>query len=327
MPWLLLAAGIPLAWSDGGSMAFGLPVQCVMGERCWIQNYPDHDPGPGAVDYHQGSLTYDGHRGVDFRVQTLTQMRQGVAVIAAADGRVKAIRDGMPDGPASGRIDQESIGQRLAGNGVVIDHGNGWESQYAHLRQGSVRVTPGQRVRAGDPLGWIGQSGMAQFPHVHFEVRRNGQFLDPFAAEDPDDPQGEAHPLWNAAALQHLTYRPAGELSAGFSATVPDDLRVADPPTETLEGRAEKLIFWVNLFGARVGDQETMELTAPSGSILARHETRHERNRARVMRYLGKPRPPTLDSWPPGRYTGSYTLTRPGEAKPLVQITRHLDIP
>ncbi|MBF0191129.1 MAG: M23 family metallopeptidase [Magnetococcales bacterium] len=324
---LLLTTAIPHAWSADAPLSFALPVRCVMGEQCWIQNYPDRDPGPGAQDYRRGSLTYEGHRGVDFRVRTLGQMRQGVAVVAAADGRVKAIRDGMPDGPASGVIDRQAVGERCAGNGVVIDHGQGWESQYAHLRQGSVTVTPGQAVKAGEVLGAIGQSGMAPFPHVHFEVRRNGRFLDPFAAPDPGDPDRQTLSLWNAATLKQLPYQAAGELSSGFSATVPDDRRMADPPEESLDGRAEALIFWVQLFGARAGDLESMRLIAPSGAILARHEGRQKRHQARITRHLGKPRPNTLDSWPAGRYTGAYTLTRQGEEKPLVQIIRHLDIP
>ncbi|MBF0212830.1 MAG: M23 family metallopeptidase [Magnetococcales bacterium] len=325
---LPLAGGFSFsAWGAESAPSFDLPVSCTLGESCWIQNHVDHDPGPNAIDYHQGSLTYDGHRGTDFRVKTFREMRAGVPVIAAADGKVKAVRDGMADGPASGTIDKSAIGERLSGNGVVIDHGQGWESQYGHLRQGSVIVKPGQKVRAGERLGWIGQSGMAQFPHVHFEIRRNGQFVDPFSPPDPE--KKSASPLWSSQAWEHLkAYRASGELSSGFSDTPPDIAWVADPPDLTLDASAKALIFWVNIFGARTDDRENMRLIAPSGTVLAKQSRTYTKNQARSMRFLGKPRPKDRDSWPSGRYTGEYTLEREGaSAAPLVRIIRTLDIP
>src|SRR3546814_4264441 len=67
-----------------------------MGAVCTVQNYIDHDPGPGWRDHSCGPLSYDGHRGIDIRVPTQIEMRRGVAVIAAADGEVPVARDGQP---------------------------------------------------------------------------------------------------------------------------------------------------------------------------------------------------------------------------------------
>lgn len=59
----------------------------------------------------------------------------------------------------------------ISGNHVMIDHGNGEYSLYAHLRPASVRVTVGQEVKAGDPLAKLGGSGNALVePHLHFHV-------------------------------------------------------------------------------------------------------------------------------------------------------------
>lgn len=108
----------------------GLPVVCEIGRLCVIQNYFDNDSGPDARDYACGDLTYDGHRGTDFRVPDLAAMANGVPVIAAAAGRVRAIRDGIQDIDAR-EVDQATIEGREAGNAVVIDHGGGWETNTA----------------------------------------------------------------------------------------------------------------------------------------------------------------------------------------------------
>lgn len=58
----------------------------------------------------------------------------------------------------------------VLGNHVIIDHGNGEFSIYAHLKQGSVTVVPGTMVAAGAPIGKVGSSGNSTEPHLHFQV-------------------------------------------------------------------------------------------------------------------------------------------------------------
>lgn len=65
------------------------------------------------------------------------------------------------------------------GNLVVIDHGNGWVTYYAHLSR--IMVGKGQYLPTGFPLGYMGQTGDATGVHLHFEVRRNGQPIDPLS--------------------------------------------------------------------------------------------------------------------------------------------------
>ena len=60
---------------------------------------------------------------------------------------------------------------------VIIDHGDGYETLYAHLND--FAVSPGAVVNAGDVIGWIGMTGRTTGPHVHFEIRRNGDYQDP----------------------------------------------------------------------------------------------------------------------------------------------------
>src|SRR4051812_32631471 len=86
----------PSAAQESGP-GFSFPVDCEIGRTCMVQNYFDHDPKSGVVDYMCGFLTYDGHDGTDIRVPNLTAMKKGVNVVAAADGKVRAIRDEMED--------------------------------------------------------------------------------------------------------------------------------------------------------------------------------------------------------------------------------------
>ncbi len=63
------------------------------------------------------------------------------------------------------------------GNVVVLDHGDGSETRYAHLSAVAVRV--GQALRQGDVLGAVGTTGASTGPHLHFEVRFDGRAVDP----------------------------------------------------------------------------------------------------------------------------------------------------
>src|SRR4051812_44563995 len=163
-----VAFGIP-ARAQESAPVLSFPVACEIGVTCFVQNYVDHDSGSGAKDYRCGALTYDGHDGTDIRLPNLAAMRKGVAVVAAADGVVRARRDGMDD-VSIRDAGASAVKGREAGNGVVIDHGNGWQTQYAHMRKGSILVKPRNRVSAGQALGLVGLSGDTEFPHLHFTV-------------------------------------------------------------------------------------------------------------------------------------------------------------
>lgn len=112
----------------------------------------------------------------------------GAPVYAAAAGHVVFAHDGEPEDAKAMRQPgetQEAYYKRLqsdqekrlraglggiAGNYVMIDHGGGEFSLYAHLRPGSVRVRPGQSVHEGEPIGRLGSSGNSTEPHLHFQL-------------------------------------------------------------------------------------------------------------------------------------------------------------
>ena len=90
---------LSLVWSGGPAEAIelSLPIDCEIGVTCEVQNYVDLDPSSQARDYQCGNRTYNGHKGVDFRLPSLRAQRAGVNVLTAAPGRVLRVRDGMPD--------------------------------------------------------------------------------------------------------------------------------------------------------------------------------------------------------------------------------------
>ena len=86
-----------------------------------------------------GPLTYDGHKGTDFAIRDPLANPNGVNVIASAAGTIKALRDEVSDIAYTPAHASELDGKEC-GNGVVIAHDQGWETQYCHLKQGSISV-------------------------------------------------------------------------------------------------------------------------------------------------------------------------------------------
>jgi hypothetical protein len=311
----------------GGPLSLALPIACEIGSSCIVQTYVDHDPGAGARDYRCGHLAYDGHKGTDIRVIDLAAFARGVPVLAAAAGRVRAVRDGMPD--ASVRdAGSAAVARREAGNSVVIEHGEGWETQYAHLRKGSVAVRAGARVAAGQALGMAGLSGNTEFPHLHFEVRYRGKTVDPFVglqAGASCEPGRE--PLWAAQAAGALAYVPTGVLGAGLSASPPRPVGGSVDPAKVapLAETSAAAVFWAQVYGVQRDDVEELRLVAPDGRLLAERRTTAARNRAQSFSYVGLRR--RAAAWPAGTYRGEYILYRGSPRQKLVSIAREARIP
>lgn len=295
-----------------GALEFAFPVACNVGIDCVVQNYVDHDPGPGRRDYACGRLSYDGHDGTDIRAMDLAAMRAGIPVLAAADGVVRAVRDGMPDRTVA-EADRASVAGREAGNGVVIDHGSGWQTQYSHLKQGSVTVAPRDRVVAGQPLGLIGLSGLTEFPHVEFSIRRNGVATDPFSGRPAGSGcEGENVSLWRASAESVVTYRDTGLLVDGFADAAPDI--TASRSGESLGRVAEDpaaLVYWVDLFGVQSGDRQEFRLVDPAGRVLVEERRELDASHVSWFAFAGRRRP--TEGWRPGWYTATYRLMRGDE--------------
>jgi murein DD-endopeptidase MepM/ murein hydrolase activator NlpD len=300
-----------------------LPILCTPGQDCFIQNYFDQDPGPGWSDYACGHLSYDGHTGTDFRLTGMAAMRKGVAVIAAADGIVTGIRDGEPDVPVLMRPGKPESGKHAAGNAVRIGHGDGWETQYSHMRQGSVTVHMGQQVHTGDRLGLVGLSGNTEFPHVDLSLRHNGHAVDPFAPSGKSTCAAEDDTLWKPEILKALRYIPTGILLTGWASAVPRQNMARDGGYPAPAGDAKALVFWIDVFGVQKDDLQILEMYDPRGGQMLKSESKIPGNKAAWFSYAGKPRPP--QGWMKGTYRAEYRLLRNGMA--VATTIRRLEIP
>lgn len=305
---VLVAPGAASAGDGAPSLAF--PVDCITGESCWLYQYVDVDPGPSAKDYTCGTRSYDGHKGTDIALADLHEMRRGVDVLAAASGVVRNIRDGVPD-----RLFDESepseVEGRECGNGVAIRHGADWETIYCHMRNGSIRVKPGQPVEQGQPLGLIGLSGNTQFPHLHFGVRHRDTMVDPFSGSATSEGcAAEGAGLWEDSATAAIVYSPVDIYQVGASDDVPDpEAAYAGDLNETrLSGTSPVLIAWTTLAAVHAGDRLTLRFLSPEGNVIA--ESRHvlDEPKVRYFAYTGRRR--SGERWAPGEYRIEVNLVR-----------------
>lgn len=306
--WRLAFMTLCAAPAAAQQIQLAFPVDCQLGEECYIQQYVDHAEGSLARDFQCASLTYDGHRGTDIALPSLAQMRDGVTVRAAAPGIVVATRDGIEDkvwSPETADLDGKDCGNR-----VGIRHGQGWITDYCHLKNGSVAVATGDRIKTGDTLGQIGMSGRAQFPHLHFTVQKGDQAVDPF------DPDGEIYctsPSDETLWADPIAYQPGGILRTGFATSVEksDYQRMKDGTVQSLTtaDNPDRLILWAYLFGLRFGDELTLTAQTSDGAPLTDTTVLLQRNRALASQRVGINRPDP--GWPQA-VTATVTLMRKG---------------
>ncbi|GAB6051538.1 M23 family metallopeptidase [Magnetospira thiophila] len=329
MRWLILFFGLLAAAPvrAAPSVSFALPLDCTPGKTCWIANYVDIDASTEAHDYACGLRSYDTHRGTDFALRDLGVMEQGVNVRAAAPGVVAGTRDGMADVNFK-KIGRQAIANNECGNGLTIDHGNDWMTQYCHMKKGSLRVNKGDIVTTGQVLGQVGLSGLTEFPHLHFEVWRTGKTEDNKFHREVIDPflglTGPAHgtcglgqePLWAPDTLEMLKYSTSDIFNAGFAYRLPkpDEVRQGIFNIKELSVLSKDLVFWTDIYGILKGDIVIMQIAGPDGTVLAKAKAAIKKTQARrVISLKGKKK--NSDPWPAGSYTGTVLVLHPTTGK------------
>jgi len=251
-----------------------LPIDCTPTKDCWVLNYVDigsTNDGKN-TDHSCGVRTYDGHKGTD------------------KDGTIKRVRDGEKDRWATEADLEETKKQRKeCGNAVLIDHGDGLETIYCHMRQGSITVKPKQKVKTGDKIGEVGLSGYTQFPHVHLGVIQDGQIIDPYTGLSHEQECGQKkHTLWKRDI--NLSYQPLTIQATGLANNVPElnSLLKDMTPPASIPPNSDVLTGWVMIYGTKKGDKITLEIFDPNNRPFNKREITQDRDRARQFYYTGR---------------------------------------
>ena len=106
----------------------------------------------------QSYTSYIGHQGIDFAAPP------GTPIYAVANGKI--VHYGVMSG---------------FGNLVIIEHPGNYKTYYAHLSAFNPELSVGNEVRRGLEVGYVGSTGHSTGPHLHFEIRKNGVYLNPFS--------------------------------------------------------------------------------------------------------------------------------------------------
>lgn len=298
---------------------FAFPADCTLDQDCWIVNYPDVDPGEGdnaARDYRCNAKTYDGHKGTDFALRSLKEVEQGIDVLAVRAGTVLRMRDGEKDGEKTPQeLDDISKAGRECGNGILIDHGDNVSSIYCHLKQGSIAVKSGDKVKTGQKIAQIGQSGRAEFPHLHIGMTWKNEMIDPFTGLSLGEGCGKFKDnLWTP----DIQYVPFAIYDAGFRDGAPDfdAIKAGQDHPQTLPASSKALVFFGAMYGVEKGDNIRLEITAPDGSVFIERDIVQDKTRARQYYYTGRKTARGLNA---GQYTGRIILRRDDIQKSMVK--------
>ena len=298
--------------------SFAIPIDCDLGRDCFVMHYVDLDRSSQIADFGCGRQTYDAHKGTDFAISDIKAMDAGVLVLAAAEGKVLRVRDGVADKLVSDQTSKERVTGQECGNGLVIAHDDGWSTQYCHLKRGSVRVQPNTKVEKGAVLGMVGASGLASFPHVHLTIRHQGKVVDPFVGEKLGTASCKIEP--NSLWQKSLNYVPTGLIRSGFSTEAPTQTQLwsGKYKDDTLSKNSPALIFWVHTYGVMEGDIEHWQLVSPEGEIAIDRNNILDKSYRSWVSYVGKRQ---FDS---GIWQGKYELIRNDRA--IVSAQREIMI-
>lgn len=302
----------------GPGPELSFPVACTIGEDCWYVAFMDLDLGAAYHDHMCGVRTYEAHKGTDIAPkQTLVRT---LDVVAAAAGKVLGTRDGLDDTPMES--EDPARASAKCGNGVRLDHGDGWTTQYCHMQKGSVAVQKGTSVKAGQKLGQIGSSGWSELPHLHFQLENDGQPIDPFLGSGPSAgaqcvaSRGLATGLWRDARDHNAdSYQPVYVRSIGLTTDTPtgDQAKfggypgIADPD-------AEALAAYVVLFGAPEGAKIDTIVEGPAGQTVYKNTKILSRDFAEYFSFSRKKR--VDQNWPSGLYTTRIEVSGTGATGP-----------
>lgn len=287
----------------------------------------DLDSGESYRDYMCGIRTYDAHKGTDIAPDRDSERK--LVVRAAAAGRVVGTPDGLVDIPIEAPEAPRDAAR--CGNGVRLEHKNGWTTQYCQLLKGSVAVRSGDAVKPGQRLGEIGSSGWSELPHLHFQLERNGVPFDPFvgaraaSGSDCDIRKQAGSGFWNdGAANNAISYQPAQIVRMGLTTAVPDreSAKFHEYP-ERGPRDAGALGAFVVLFGVPEGTLIETEIDGPAGQTVFSGQRTIEEPQVEYFSYAGRKRRGA--NWPAGLYTARIAVSGMAPSGPF-RVSEQTDL-
>jgi hypothetical protein len=141
-----------------------------------VLNGKPRSPERYAIDWIK--LGDDGNSSTGDQYKNSSYYAYGVPILAVADGKIVTVKDGLPENvPHTEKLAVAMTLANIAGNHVVEDIGGGLYAGYAHFIPGSITVKASERVRRGQVLGRLGNSGNSSEPHLHLQVCDAPSFL------------------------------------------------------------------------------------------------------------------------------------------------------
>jgi len=275
-----------------GITSIELPIDCKLGENCWIANLPRHFYQGKELDYKCGFKTSSGHKGTDFILESMEQMKQGIDILAPFDGVVKAVRDGIEDINVDiGGLDK--IKDQECGNGLVIAT-HDLEAQLCHMKKGSISVKVGDQVLAGERLGSVGLSGNTNHPKLYFALSKKNQDgslseIDPFYGDQANcglRPQ----PLWANPDYLSENVKEGIVYNYGIAFQIPELAKVREGYYQRIiqPRNPEVIMVFADVLSVDKGHKMKVQFLDPEEKILFEKEQEFTKYQPRYFFYVGK---------------------------------------
>lgn len=231
------------------------PLAGILTKDIYRARFVDVDQFFSFSDFECGTMTYDGHSGIDGELGGFGHQAIGVPVFAALNGTVSAVHDGEDD--------QSVTTTSKPANFIAIDHGSGIQSAYYHLKKNSILVTAGDVVKAGQQIALMGSSGQSATPQLHFEMSSGSIAYEPSFGECGDKVGWE-----NQVPIRHDLYIrdfgfAAGTLSAAQK--FPNEI----PATGSIVRGAPSFTIWFRLHNAPPATTLSIKLIRPNATTIA----------------------------------------------------------
>lgn len=271
VPMLALGVWLASASAAVAETPFLFPLDCSHTDGCYVLSMPDVSAvSDSPQDGFCGPQARDGGKELDIGLSSISAIKDNVPVVAARGGEVISVTTNAPD-QVRGEGVPLPVGVTPCGNGVILDHDGGWNTVYCHLQQGSIPLKAGQKVKAGQTIGYIGLSGATRWPKLSFSAIRNGSVFDPMTRANilrGCIPGKTASTLFSD--YPKYTYRPAAIAGTGVTVEAIDDndVRRGYLGTETRIHHANpNITLWTLVLGTRQGDTLHITVYPPASSL------------------------------------------------------------